>query len=149
MAKRMNNRSIAKNISYIARGISRYLDQEAKHLKLRSATIPFLVYLYEHEGVHQDQMAQDLQFDKSSAARAVKALERLGYVNKVADNSNRRKNIITVTTLGRSVEDELYAILRQCTKQLFTGLSEEEIDFYFAYTEKVNENLSTMLLAEK
>lgn len=46
-------------------------------------TIPFLTYLYEHDGIHQDILARDLQFDKSSAARAVASLEKHGYLQKL------------------------------------------------------------------
>jgi DNA-binding MarR family transcriptional regulator len=145
----MQNRSIGKNISYIARALSRYIDQETKHLQLSNATVPFLTYLYEHEGIHQDEMAKNLQFDKSSAARSIKTLETLGYIKKITDRGNKRRNIVTVTELGRGIQDELYSILRECTKHIFTGFSQEEIELYFAYTEKINKNVMKMLHTQR
>jgi DNA-binding MarR family transcriptional regulator len=145
----MSHRSIGKNISSIARALSRYIDQETAHLRLSNATVPFLTYLYEHEGVHQDEMARTLQFDKSSAARAIKTLEKLGYVARETDRSNKRRNVVTVTAPGRSIQEELYEILRRSTKRIFTGFSENEIDIYFRCTDRINANINRMILAKR
>ena len=145
----MSERSIGKQITSIARSLSRYLDNRTSHLHLSSATIPFLTYLYEHNGVHQDEMARNLQFDKSSATRAIKTLEQRGYVSREIDKTNRRKNVVSVTRLGFSIKEELYAILRHTTTQIFQDFSANEKDAYFRYTDKVNENITQMINEQK
>jgi len=145
----MHARSIGKLVTYIARHLNRYVDLETAHLNLSSATVPFLTYLCEHNGVHQDEMAENLQFDKSSAARAVKALEQRGYVTKVIDPNNKRRNVVTLTKLGLSIQDELSEILKQTTNRLFADFRASEIDRYFKNTEKINQNLKKMMKDQK
>lgn len=148
-AKSMHARSIGKLITYIARHLNRYVDRETAHLRLSSATVPFLTYLYEHNGVHQDEMAENLQFDKSSAARAVKVLEQRGYVTKVIDSNNKRRNVVTLTNRGFSIQDELAEILEQTTNRLFADFRASEIDRYFKTTQKINQNLRKMMNDQK
>jgi DNA-binding MarR family transcriptional regulator len=141
----MPARSIGKEISYIARSLNRYLDAKTRHLNLSSATVPFLAYLCMHDGVYQDEMAADLHFDKSSVTRAITALEKRGYVNRLVDPRIKRRNLITVTEAGLSLKDELIQILSQTTERLFAGFSPEEREVYFQSTEKINQNIKLML----
>jgi len=143
------HRSIGKNISYISRSLGKYIDLKTRHLNLGNATIPFLTYLYEHDGVHQDLLAQDLQFDKSSAARAVASLEKHGYLTKTTDPENRRRNIIKITKKGLGIKHEVHKILKQTTKKLFQGFSKRQIGDYFEYTEQINITTKAMLKEEK
>ena len=141
----MTQRSIGKQITYIARALNRYVDQQTAHLNLSSATVPFLTYLYGHNGVHQDEMAANLQFDKSSVTRAVKALQKRGYVDKSVDPGNKRRNLVTVTDLGLSIKDELLEILKQTTRLAFAGFGQREMELYFQYTDKLNQNIKLMV----
>lgn len=143
------HRSIGKNISYISRSLGRYIDLKTKHLHIGNFTIPFLAYLYENDGVHQDLLAKDLQFDKSSAARAVASLEKHGYLTKTPDPENRRRNTIKITEKALGIKEEVYQILKQTTKKLFTGFSESQIAAYFEYTERINLTAKAMLKERK
>lgn len=139
------HRSIGKSISYISRSLGRYIDLKTKHLNLGNSTIPFLTYLYGRDGVHQDLLAKDLHFDKSSAARAVASLEKHGYLTKTIDPENRRRNIIKITEKALEAKDEVYQILKQTTEKLFKGFSESQIEAYFEYTEQINLTAKAML----
>lgn len=100
------HRSIGKSISYISRSLGRYINLKTKHLNLGNSTISFLTYLYENDGVHQDQLAKDLQFNKSSAARAVASLAKHGYLIKTIDPQNRRRNTIKITEKALVIKEE-------------------------------------------
>ena len=141
----MSERSIGKQITHVARYLNRCIDLKTAHLGVGSATIPFLTYLYEHDGIHQEEMAVNLQFDKSSVTRAVKALEQKGYVRKTVDPEVKRKNRLTVTSQGLGIRDELHEILRQSTREVFRGFSPGEIAFYFKFTEKINRNIERII----
>lgn len=121
------------------------MDVKVRHLGLTSATVPFIAYLLKKEGVHQDEMAESLHFDKSSAARAISVLESKGYAVRVTDENNKRRNLVYPTEKGRDIEEELMLILRSLTRDLFGGFTDEEKQIYFDYTEKINKNLMKML----
>lgn len=139
------HRSIGKQISTISRCLSMILDIKTAHLGLSAATIPILTFLYANDGVHQDILAEALQFNKSSAARAVARLAKEGYITKTADPSNRRRNIILTTQKAHDVRQEILRILKGLTEDLFTDFSEEEIDRYFDLTRKIHARTAHML----
>jgi len=116
-----------------------------KHLNLSHFTIPFITYLYEHDGVHQDELAEKLQYDKSSAARAVSALVQQGYATKHIDETNKRRNIIEITAKGLSTKEELISILMETTDSLFNNFSSSEKNEYFELMNKIENNICSML----
>ncbi|WP_022664504.1 MarR family winged helix-turn-helix transcriptional regulator [Desulfospira joergensenii] len=139
------HRSIGKKISFISRSMGRYIDAKTRHLELGNFTIPFLTYLFENNGVHQDVLAEALLFDKSSAARAVALLEKRGYVTKTPDPENGRKNIIRTTPKAGAVRAELHGILKKTTRELFAGFSKTEIETYFDLSFRIHENAVNMV----
>ena len=141
----MGDQSIGREITYIARSINRYMDAKTRHLNLSNATVPFLAHLCMRDGMYQDEMAAALHFDKSSVTRAITALEKRGYVNRLVDPRIKRRNLIKITGLGLSLKDELLQILSQTTESLFAGFSPEEREAYFQSTEKINQNIKRML----
>ncbi|ADD67843.1 transcriptional regulator, MarR family [Denitrovibrio acetiphilus DSM 12809] len=145
----MPDRSAGKQISHISRSISRYLDAKVNSLNLSYSVIPFLTYLYEHDGVHQDELAANLHYDKSSATRAITALVKQGYVTRQIDKRNKRRNIINVTIKGYTIKDELILILRRTTQKLFNDFTDEEINLYFKLSDKIDKNLDNMLKSLK
>ncbi len=138
-------RSIGKQITTLSRCLSKILDARIAHLGLTASTIPVLGFLYENEGAHQDALAEALQFDKSSAARAVARLERNGYVTKTVDPSNRRRNTLRATEKARSAKQEILRILKGLTDDIFSGFSEEEIECYYSLTAKMHSRVKHLL----
>ena len=139
------HRSIGKQISTISRCMSMVLDMRTAHLGLSAATIPILTFLYNNDGVHQDILAERLQFNKSSAARAVARLAKAGYITKTVLPSNRRRNIIRITQKTYDAWPEILRILKGVTDDLFTDFSEEEIELYFDLTQKIHSRMGHML----
>lgn len=138
------HRSIGKEISTIARHMGLILDSRIAHLGLGAATIPAITFLYENEGASQDALAESLQFNKSSAARAVLRLEKEGYLTRTVDPANRRRNILLTTEKARSVKDEIYLILKGLTNDVFTDFSEADIEQYYHLTQKISTRVVQM-----
>jgi len=139
------HRSIGKQISTISRCLATIVDIKMAHLGLSAATIPVIGYLYDNEGVHQDVLAEALQFDKSSATRSLVRLVKEGYVTKTVDSANKRRNIIRCTEKARAVKQEIFHILKSITDDVFLNFSEEEIEQYFYFTQKIHTNAMNML----
>lgn len=61
-----------------------------------------LHYIYCHDEVTQQELAEITEKDKSSVLRLIDTLERKGYVTRLADANDRRKNIISIS--GEALE---------------------------------------------
>lgn len=138
------NRSIGKEIGTIARYMGLILDSRIAHLGLGAATIPAITFLYDNEGASQDALAESLKFNKSSVARAVLRLEKEGYLTRTVDPANRRRNILRTTEKARSVEDEIYKILKRLTDDVFADFSEADIEQYFHLTKIISARVVQM-----
>jgi len=138
------HRSIGKEVGIIARYLGLILDNRIGHLGLGAGTIPALTFLYENEGASQDALAESLQFNKSSAARAVLRLEKEGYLTRTADPANRRRNILRTTEKARSVEDEVYRVLKELTGDVLADFNEADIDQYFRLTNRIRARVVQM-----
>lgn len=139
------HRSIGKQISTLAKSLSAIVDKKLASLGLNAATLPVIDFLYENDGVHQDVLAEALQFDKSSATRSVERLLEEGYVTKTVDPSNRRRNIIQCTEKALAAKKDLIRTLKSVTDELFLHFSEEEIEQYFSLTRKIDTRAKSIL----
>ncbi|WP_051295086.1 MarR family winged helix-turn-helix transcriptional regulator [Maridesulfovibrio bastinii] len=138
------HRSIGKKVGIIARYLDMILDSRLAHLGLSAATIPIITFLYENEGVNQDTLAESLQFNKSTAARAVSKLEKEGYLTRTVDPDNRRSNILRTTEKSRSIEEAVNQILKGLTDDVFAGFNDKDIDQYFHLTELISARVLQM-----
>lgn len=147
-----HRRSIGREIATIARYLGLILDSRLAHLGLGglgAATIPILTFLYENEGASQDDVAESLQFNKSSAARAVARLEKDGYLTRAVDPDNRRRNILRTTKKARLAKDEILQILKGLTDDVYADFSEADIEQYFHLTQIISARVVQMLRETK
>jgi len=138
------HRSIGKEIGTIARYLGQILDSRIASLGLGAATIPIITFLYENEGASQDVLAESLQFNKSSAARAVARLEKEGYLTRTVDPANRRRNILRTTEKARVIKDEIFQILKGLTDDVFADFSKADIEQYFQLTQMISARVVQM-----
>lgn len=143
------HRSIGKEVGTISRYLGMILDSRVAYLGLGAATIPIITFLYENEGANQDALAEALQFNKSSAARAVARLEKEGYLTKTEDPDNRRRNILRTTEKARLAKDEIIQILKGLTDDVFADFNEADIDQYFHLTKTISARVVQMLRETK
>lgn len=63
-----------KYIAMIDRASQSYLDEALKKYELSSGTYPFILALYDNEGINQNALSEYVKVDKALSARAIKSL---------------------------------------------------------------------------
>lgn len=58
----------------IDRASQGYLDEALKKYELSSGTYPFILVLYDNEGINQNALSEYVKVDKALSARAIKSL---------------------------------------------------------------------------
>jgi len=102
--------SIGQLVSMIHRTHMVYLNNRMKKLDISAGQFPFLMVLFNKEGITQDEIAADVHMDKGTVARALKKLEDNRYIYRAVDLNNRRKYIIYLTEKGKLVVPKILAI---------------------------------------
>lgn len=87
----------------------------------------FLAFLYNHEGINQEELSNYLSIDKGTTAKALKKLEDEGYISRVQDEKDRRAYRVFITPKGMSIKEEFFSILQGWNDNLINELKPEEI----------------------
>lgn len=116
-----------------------------RDLKIQSGQHDFLLTILIHEGTSQKEISERLCVGKSTTAKAIKELHRLGYVERRRDEHDRRVEHIFLTPAGRKAAAQVEAAYTETLKVAGAGLSPAEEKQLLSLMDRVLENL----LAEK
>lgn len=135
----MKRKPIGKLISYIYRHNQKYITKKLKPYQIGSGgQHSFLKEILLHPGINQDQLTNDLKFDKATTARAVRQLEDAGYISRKIDENDRRSFHLYPTQKGLDFHPILQNILEEFDQQLTSQLTDEERNQLVYLLKKLN-----------
>lgn len=130
-------KNIGRLVSILHRQSQIYFNYALKEFNITSAEYAFLMYLFRNDGLTQEEMSAYLYIDKSATHRAIKSLERKGYVMRVKDNLDKRYNRVYLTDKAKSHKDEIRQRVWRWSEFLRADLDSETIDLIFESLEKM------------
>lgn len=83
-------------------------------------------YVSSHPGCSQDDAVQGLRMDKTTAARALGALEEKGFLRRTQDGRDRRKKVLRITPAGEESISGILHLHDRWFHRVLSVLSEEE-----------------------
>ena len=86
-----------------------------------------LLYLWEKDGVTQQELCNATFKDKPSMTRLIDNMEKLHLVIRVSDKKDRRTNKIHLTETGKKLEEKARFISNKTLKEALHGLTLEEL----------------------
>lgn len=116
----------AQLLSLIERTGRIYADTFLKEKGVSRGQAPYLMELYEDEGVSQDYLAQKTDTDKSTAARALQKLEAAGFVRREQNPQDKRGNLVYLTDEGRKIYPYVKQLMGRWLRLVMVDLSEDE-----------------------
>lgn len=121
-------RELVKKLSILFRRSAIHLDRELADMGITQGQIKYLMWVCEHSGQSQDQLASALWINKGAVARAVQRFERDGYISRVVCENNRRQYGLFPTEKTRKVYDTIRSIEAEWEEHMMRNLSNEERD---------------------
>jgi len=140
--------SVGRYISCIYRNFHIYLHHQLEQYNLGSGQFHFLMMLYHKDGVNQETLAETLNIDKATSARAIKKLEEQGYVTRKRDEKDRRNYNIYLTEKAKKLQPTIKTILQQWTEQLLQDITKKEEQYLFTILEKISKNATELRKTE-
>lgn len=119
-------RLLNKYVSMIYRASQGHLDEALKKYELSSGTYPFVLALYDNEGISQNALSEYVKVDKALSARAIKKLIELEYVEKTVNSKDSRAYKLYLTEKAKSIVPEVMKALDGWLDIITNGLTEEE-----------------------
>ena len=102
-----------------------------------------LMHLARHNSLpSQKELAEHLGVTAAAVTGALKKLESGGHIERKIGGDNRYNEII-ITNLGRQVVEESRAMFQTIDKSLFNGFTDEELNNFICYLEKIQSNINS------
>ncbi len=108
----------------INRKLSRNFRQNGLEITPEQWTV--LIFLWEKDGVTQQELCNATFKDKPSMTRLIDNMERQHLVVRISDKKDRRTNLIHLTKDGKELEERARVIANQTLKEALKGITIEE-----------------------
>lgn len=122
--------NMGKYIGEIHRASGIYFTKKFSKFGIGAGQYLFLLNLYTHDGITQEELTDKIKLDKATTARAIKRLEDEGYVNRVRKENDRRAYNLKLTEKAEQIREEVYLIMDEWetkVRNCFTNEESEEL----------------------
>lgn len=102
---------------------------------------PILKYLSENENATQKEIADYLHISAPSVATSLKRMEEAGLVVRLENKEDARKNTLKLTKKGKELFEYAENMFLHIDDVTYNGFSEEEIDLFCSFLERMNRNI--------
>lgn len=100
-----------------------------------------LLFLWEKDGVTQQELCNATFKDKPSMTRLIDNMERQHLVVRISDQRDRRTNLIHLTRSGRDLEDNARIIVNQTLEEALEGITVEQLDITQQVMKRIFHNI--------
>ena len=115
-----------RQISVTYRCAMRFREDALADTGLAGCQTPYLTALYRHPGLSQEEMARQLNVNKSSVARQLVLLEDKGYIRREPSSTDKRLLLVYPTEKALDVKDRLYRCYHDWNSYLTQDLTDDE-----------------------
>lgn len=120
-----------------------YLRKEMA-LDLSPIQCEIFVLLEENGGsMTQRDLEDQLDLSKSTLSGVLRTMEKNGFVEKVASESDKRVMVVTLTDEGGEIYSEAMKRFKELDRIIFDGLDEEEMATLSKALEKIRDNIGS------
>jgi MarR family transcriptional regulator for hemolysin len=88
----------------------------------------------------QQDIAERMGKDKSVILRMVDSLEKEGFIHRVVDANDRRRNFLALTESGNQLIEKIVKIEIEVTVDLVDGIPEAELTTFYNVIEQIKAN---------
>jgi DNA-binding MarR family transcriptional regulator len=119
-------------------------EQRAEALGLTLAQCRVLVYLADHEGISQVQLAELTELEPMTLVRTLDCLESHGWLERRNDPADRRARCLYLRPKGRPLVDDIWHLVDLTRREAFAGIPRKHADLMFELLEKIQSNFASL-----
>lgn len=123
-------REIFGPIVHIYRTHQEYMAKELEFYRIGSGQYDFLMVLYHKDGISQEYLARMLKVSKATSTRAIRNLEKEGYVYREKDENDLRAYKVYLTEKGKEMRGVIFEKLVSFIDSLFSDFTPEEKEIF-------------------
>jgi len=134
-------KEILREIGMIYRCFESMANLEFKDYNLNKNQYTYLVRINEHPGIILQEICDMIKVDRSTASRAVKKIESMGYIHKVDTHGTGKKVELHPTEKGKALYQVLLAEEEHSIALATSNLNEVEQETLYQLLKKVRYNV--------
>ncbi|MGO4936482.1 MarR family winged helix-turn-helix transcriptional regulator [Fundicoccus sp. Sow4_H7] len=134
-------KEILREIGMIARALDSISNIEFKEYDLTKGQYLYLVRICEHPGIIQEKLAEMIKVDRTTASRAIKKLEKNGFIERREDKYNKKIKKIFPTMKGENVYPKIKRENDHSNSVALAGFSEREVEIISHLLQRVRKNI--------
>lgn len=132
-------------IKDVHRLIKQSVDEKARVPKtvknLTQVQIIYYLTTNKDKVVYQKDIGEALRLKKSSITEHLDYLEDVGYIERVQEKNDKRKNSIKLSAEALKKENEIQAVLKELNAKAIRDISPKELETFEKIIRKMEENL--------
>ncbi len=103
----------------------------------------FLFYIEDHPGCTQKDLAHQFTVSKAAVTKSVKRMISAGLITRSTSEEDERQFHLCMTDVGSSLVHEAKSKFDQVEQLTFKGFSEEDLEQFNSYIDRIISNLET------
>lgn len=131
---------INKYASILYRISQTYYDEQLTPYHISSGQQFFLLRIYQHPGISQQELAEKGFYDKGTTARAVKKLEKENYIVRKVDTYDKRIIRLYVSKKGEELVPIIDEVIANWRGIITDGMSKQEAEAIERGMQKIAQN---------
>ncbi|MCB1842303.1 MAG: MarR family transcriptional regulator [Halioglobus sp.] len=128
-------------LSDVTRLFRKHFDRRATAFDLTRAQWRALKWLEASKGMHQSELADQLEMEPIAIGRVIDRLESAGFVERRADPTDRRRWSLYLTRRALAVVDDMRGISLQLRAEALRGISAADLARTTRTLESIKKNL--------
>ena len=132
---------ILREIGMIDRALDSIANIEFKQIDLARGQYLYVVRIYEHPGIISEQLSNLIKVDRTTIARAVKKLEKNGFIERKNDPTNKKIKRLYVTEKGRKIYPFIIRENQYSNNEALKGFSVEQAHRVHDYLVRIRQNM--------
>lgn len=96
----------------------------------------------------QRELADELNRSPSTITISINSLEKLGYIQRTTDSTDRRRNYVDISDEGLVIAEKCRHAFDDLDKTLFEGMSAEQKDSLTSLFNNISDNLYSLAAGE-
>ena len=134
-------KEVLREIGMIARALDSISNIEFKKYDLTKGQYLYLVRICENPGIIQEKLAEMIKVDRTTTARAIKKLELNGFIEKKADDYNKKIKKLFATEKGQEIYPYIKRENDYSNLVALEGFSESEVEGFYHLLQRVRKNI--------
>jgi MarR family transcriptional regulator for hemolysin len=119
-------------------------EQRAAALGLTLPQCKVLIYLANHEGISQVQLAELTDLEPMTLVRTLDCLESHGWLERRNDPADRRARCLYLKPKGRPLVDDIWHLVDLTRREAFAGIPRKHADLMIELLEKIQSNFASL-----